>query len=151
MPYLTFTKPAGGEFSFDLGGYLKEDPFDRAQFFCEVKNYTGAHDQHPLYQEYLAKCYAVWASTRRPYEFMWITWHPFQVGEWASLCSADKLARAVEAHPEYLPAEHEIDYAGCKDLAERLWLIVLSVKQEDLCLTPSMVATLRAEEARGIE
>lgn len=147
--YLTFSKPSGSEFSFDLRGYLTGDPFNNVQFLAEVKKYSEAGDQHPLYQEYLAKCYRAWRVGGGPYEFMWITWHPFQVGEWRALCDANKVRASVELHrADFMNNNESIDDGLCGDIAARLWLVVLSDRQETLCLTPEMMATLRAEEAR---
>jgi hypothetical protein len=147
-PYLTFARPGGNEFSFDLGGYLTGDPFNNVQFLAEVKKYQEAGDQHVLYQEYLAKCYRA-ASIRGPFEFMWITWHPFQVGEWRDLCGAAKVRASVEMHRSaYLEEGEGLDESLCAGIAERLWLIVLSEKQESLCLTSEMMAVIRGEEER---
>lgn len=147
--YLTFANASGEKFSFDLGGYLTGEPFNGVQFLAEVKNYEGAADQHPLYQEYLAKCYRVCRLGVGPREFMWITWHPFKIGEWRQLCGAEKVKSSVDLHRStYLDDGEVIDEGLCGDLASRLWLIVLSEKQETLCLTPDMMAVIRADEER---
>jgi hypothetical protein len=147
--YLSFTKPDGSTFSFDLGGYLNGAPFNEVMFFAEVKNYTAASDQNTHYEEYLAKCYRTTVQTNKTYEFMWITWHPFNLSGWSKLCSSETLVSCVEKHKdEYLAHGENVDEALCGVLADRLWLLVLSEKQENLCLTDEMVGTLKAEAAK---
>lgn len=146
---LEFNWPhAGGEpFSFDLGGELYGDPFDRHFFVAEVKNYSsdtlGGH-----YDDYLAKCYLVLRDhPRSANQYMFLTWHPFRVTTWTQQCEPETIVGGCLRNKRRLFDEEEDDAARGKidmslvnQLAERLWLVVLSEKQEQL---------LMSEEDRG--
>lgn len=139
---LTFHWETGNTFSFDLGGLLRGGDYHRQEFFAEIKNYSDAHDQGTLYTEYLAKCYrALKLMPARCDHFMWLTWHPFSVKKWADLCSAKEVQRAVIENRErclgiekQAEAEVAVDARLCEEVASRLWLIVLSEKQETLVI-----------------
>ena len=137
---LTFSWASTGEFSFDLGGTLQGAELHGKNFFAEVKKYSSAGDQGTEYPKYLAKCYL--ALTQRPEwcdHFMWITWAPFSVTKWPNLMSAEYVAQSVklEKHRKRTlgTADAEPDLDHCAEVARRLWLIVLSDKQEVLRLT----------------
>lgn len=138
---LTRKWPYGGQtFSFDLGGSMRGEPFQSDQFCAEVKNYQSSGDQGTHFFEFLAKCYV---AQSEEYLFgdhyMWITWAPFLVTSWAQLSSPEKVEEGVIQHRERIfgtPSEEEarrqIDASVVKGVAERIWLIVLSEKQEKL-------------------
>jgi hypothetical protein len=132
----------GTPFSFDLGGLLRGGKFDGQEFVAEIKNYTTAGDQGTSYPEYLAKCYRAFTSApSRLDHFMWLTWHPFSLGAWASLCESQTVQGAVVRHRVKCLGEHDetranrlLDVDICQSVADRLWLIVLSAKQEELVI-----------------
>ena len=129
-PFLTFQNAIGGEFSFDMCGILDLDQ-GRTSFFGEVKKYSDIGSQPQEYTEYLAKCYRAALSHENPYHFMWITWHPFSVTKWSRLCTAAEVRAAVRAYKaEYCGDAQDINVDLCDELADRLWLIVLSNRQE---------------------
>ena len=70
---------------------------------------------------------------------MWITWAPFSVTKWPKLMTADYVAESVtlaKHREKALGADDaDPDPDHCLDVAQRLWLIVLSDKQEVLRLT----------------
>lgn len=154
---LTFEWSKGrGSFSYDLGGVLRGGEFHQQEFLAEVKYYSQAGDQPDLYQEYLAKCYRAF-DTRpdRCDNFMWVTWHPFSVSKWASLCSAEEVHRAVIKHRDRalgVPDQYEAESAFCIDTAEdvaaRLWLIVLCERQENLVISPEHRAVVRSHDIK---
>lgn len=151
-PFLTFQNDSGSSFSFDLGGILNLEG-GNAQFFGEVKKVSGESGQGGLngtYHEYLAKCYKVSTSIDMPAHFMWITWHPFSQSTWSALCDAATVVGAVNHHKETYCAAGEVDEDLCAALAERLWLIVLSDRQEKLSMSDAMLGEVRAAIVRGV-
>lgn len=141
--FLSFAKATAQSFSFDLGGILHLNS-GRAQFYAEVKYYSGVGGQPAMYEEFLAQCYRATDLHKMPYHFMWITWHPFSITNWSSLCDAATIKSAVNARKaEYLNEDAVVDEELCDALADRLWLIVLSDKQETLSMPDEMLAELR--------
>lgn len=136
---LTFDWPQGGQsFSFDLGGWLRYGSFDGQMFFAEVKKYANASDLGRHYQEFLAKCYV--AYQERPQytdHFMWVSWAPHASTRWESLTAPQKVREAVSAQagrifPAGTDPADAVDQAVCEAVSERLWLLILSDKQEKL-------------------
>jgi hypothetical protein len=150
VPFLSFPDADGGEFSFDMGGILHLDA-GKAPFLGEIKKYDVVGDQPAMYKEYLAKCYRTCVATGNPYHFVWITWHPFSQTNWTNLCTADEVRSAIHAHKKTYCGEHvDVDDAVCAELAERLWLIVLSDRQERLSMTDEQLGVLRRAEVHGV-
>jgi hypothetical protein len=142
---MTFNWPSGKQtqFSLDLGGLLCGGEFDNDIFMAECKKYSTPGDQGTHYLSYLAKCYVI-ASNPQCYvdHFMWITWCPFNVQDWNKLLSKEWIERALHKHSadvfgEIPPAEvsSHIDDEVVAWVADRLWMIVLSEKQEKLVIT----------------
>jgi hypothetical protein len=148
---LTFQWTDGASFSFDLGGVLMGGDYEAQEFLAECKKYYKAQDQGVAYVEYLAKCYR--ASVTNPDRcdnFMWITWAPFSIGKWDRLCSAEEVAAAVQLHrARAIQDGTEVDFELCRTVSERLWLIVLSDRQESLVITPEHRALITADRVRG--
>ena len=148
--FLTFPNTTGGEFSFDMGGLLDLEE-GKAPFYGEVKKYSVVGSQPEEYTEYLAKCYRATAIYGRPYHFMWITWHPFSQTKWSQLCTAAEVRAAVDVHKtNYCGDDQDIDEDLCDDLANRLWLIVLSNRQEGLSMSNEMLGELRKAVVQGV-
>ena len=149
-PFLMFTDTTGREYSFDMGGLLILDE-GKATFYGEVKKYSGVGSQSEEYTEYLAKCYRATSEDGRPYHFMWITWHPFSQTKWSRLCTAAEVRTAVSVHKtNYCGDGQDIDEDLCADLAARLWLIVLSDRQEGLSMSDEMLGELRKAAVLGV-
>ena len=148
---LTVTRPGGNDRSFDLGGVIRGGDLDGHQFFAEVKNYRAAGDQPKQYGDYLANAYCKMLEGREKlYQFMWITWHPFSVSRWVKLCETTEVrAKVSERQTEWLGSEISIDEELCEIVADRLWLIVLSEKQEQLCMSNEMLGDLRRRVTLG--
>jgi hypothetical protein len=161
---LTRYWPQDGEpFSFDLFGTLQTEELnqhgviDNDGFYAEVKNYTSASDLGTHYSEYLAKCY-VMLLLKDPFadHFMWISWHPHNVKTWNELCTAGTVSNAVmrdrkrifdpTLSDEQALAEGDSDL--CEEVAKRLWLIILSEKQETLTLSEHNLGLIRADEVK---
>lgn len=157
---LSYPWADGGTFSYDLGGVLLGDEFHGHEFVAESKFYKSHHNQGTLYVEYLAKCYrALSLQPDRIDHFMWITWAPFSVTRWEDLMTAQEVRAAVEAHAPRVfgRKSSELDTGDisddlCKSVAERLWIIVLSEKQEKLVISRENLAIIRAREVeRGLK
>ncbi|MEC4014922.1 hypothetical protein [Streptomyces sp. H27-D2] len=156
---MTFQWPAGKqtEFSLDLGGLLCGDEFDNDIFMAECKKYSTPADQGTHYLSYLAKCYVMLSQQPEAAEhFMWITWCPFNVNDWNKLLTEGWVARAVEKHGKDIfgdvtseEAESFTDPEVVKKVAERLWMIVLSDKQEALVITREHRALIQHHEVMG--
>lgn len=156
---LEFNWPHGGQqpYSFDVGGILSGGEYDGHFFVVESKNYDDAHDQGFHYDDWVAKCYL----TRRDHyrladHFMWITWHPFRLGKWKKLCSPEavidglllprNIERVFDTKNEE-EARSKIDQDLIVDVADRLWLIMLNEKQENLVITPQHRGLILAHQA----
>ncbi|MFF0525337.1 hypothetical protein ACFYTC_42145 [Actinomadura nitritigenes] len=149
---LTFEWADGSEpFSFDLGGILLGEDLEGQEFFAECKKYANAYDQGKHYRKYLAQCYrALHLRPERCDNFMWITWAPFDVTVWEELLSAKRVRQAVLEHsakvlnePRKEQAESLVSEEMCEDVSDRLWMIVLSDRQERLTLTREHLAVIR--------
>lgn len=156
VPKLTFPwQSARGDFSFDLGGLLRGGPLEGQQFLVESKFYKNSGGQGTMYREFLAKCYC--ALLARPQvcdHFFWITWAPFLVDNWANLTSSEFVSDAVLKHREDALDEADkesarslIDTSLVKTISDRLWIIVLSRRQEqELIMTKEHLALIRQHE-----
>ena len=155
---LTFNWPHGKqtEFSFDVGGILFGEEFDNHLFVAEVKNYsTDSQGKH--FDDFLAKAYCVLKNhSQVADQFMFLTWHPFRVTSWTRLTEADTVVAACLSNSERLLGEADagkaqalLDDDVIDELCGRLWLIVLSEKQEELLISPrdrALIVTRRIEE-----
>ncbi|MFI6730883.1 hypothetical protein NRF20_00510 [Streptomyces sp. R-74717] len=154
---LTLPWPYGGRtFSFDLGGAMRGDPYQNDMFCAEVKNYAQPSDQGTQFDEFLAKCYvAAQAQHHLSDHFMWITWAPFRANSWSVLNSPGQVETAVLQHSSRVfgtsdteEARKLLDAELAQSVAERLWLIVLSDKQETLLPLKDWAAIVAAELTR---
>ncbi|MBT9605744.1 hypothetical protein [Microbacterium sp.] len=139
---LAFQWHDNSSFVYDMGGVFRGGPLANQTFMAEVKNYSTVGKQGPMYEEYLARCYR--ARQEIPgftEQFMWITWHPFSQGSWTKLTTAEAVRDAVIKYaPKALgvdvgEATSAVDDTVCAEVAETLWLLVLSDKHELLMLS----------------
>jgi hypothetical protein len=135
---LTFAWLNGLAFSFDLGGTLLGGDVDGQEFFAESKKYKAAQDQIPEYDAYLAKCYVAYSvQPTRCDNFMWITWAAFGTTIWDKLLSSERVQKAVSENAERAlgvpktDAGTKLDITRCDEVSSRLWIIVLSDRQEE--------------------
>lgn len=143
-------------FSFDLGGIMRGGDLEAHQFSAEVKRYARESDQPQKYRRFLAQCYvAVQEREHLCDHLMWITWAPFKASIWDEHCSAARVRQAVLEHHELVfgtasaaEAEAQVDDEHAKAVAERLWLIVISDKQERLLPLREWQAVIDAEIRR---
>lgn len=152
VPKLNFDWETGGSFSFDVGGVLRGGEVDAKEFLAECKLYKAAQDQPQLYKEYLAKCFRVWkVAPSRADNFMWITWAPFSAKTWDKLCTAERVREAVMANENRVGAENVTTLEeDCAAVAERLWVIVLSERQErSLTMSREHLAVIKFHVTKG--
>lgn len=134
--------------SFDLYGVYGSK---NRLFFAEVKYHRRAPLYAKHYYDFLAKCYCRSLAYDGPsYDFMFITWHPFLVTRWSMLRTGESVFRAIGERQEWLAHNHVINESLCRDIATRLWLIVLSDRSIHLQLPPKIARTVYAKyQARG--
>ncbi len=144
---LTFPWPHGGEpYSYDLGGILFGGEFDNQFFLAECKQYKDASDQGTHYDKFLAQSYVTLRDHGRLADhFMWVTWAPFRIGTWSKQSDPDAIRTALlhnnnrervfGAGTDVSAATAMIDQGIVSDLAERMWIIVLSARQERLVIS----------------
>lgn len=150
---LTFPWPQGGlPFSFDLGGKLRYGPFDGQLFYAEVKKYTVVSNLGTHFKSFLAKCYVAYQAVPSYTDhFMWISWTPHGVTKWAELASQAEVKAAVRAHASRIfPADTDLDTAVddemCAKVSERIWILILSDKQEALVPSTQHLSLIHAHE-----
>ncbi|MGW2117026.1 hypothetical protein [Streptomyces zhihengii] len=130
----------GTPFSYDLGGVMRGGDWDGQMFCAEVKWRRNASDQGPAYKSFLAKCYvALSQGYMLGDHYMWISWAPFRANDWDQLTSPQAIREAVLAESLRIfgiedpgTAAESIKDELLVDLSERLWLVVMSEKQERL-------------------
>lgn len=129
---------------YDLFGSILRNP--PAPLYVEVKNYTTPSSKQPKeHWEFLANAYSITAQdlkdgTDGRREFMWITRHPFSQTDWADLTSAERIKDALTVHhPECLAGE-QLDADLLATVSQRLWLLVVHKRQEELTLTAQELA-----------
>lgn len=136
----------GATKAFDMRGVHVHDDgrTNRCPVYLEVKNYDTEGGQGPKYQQYLRDCYLAAAKQRQDgvdeeTEFMWLTWHPFSLGKWSRLCSEEELRAALASLEEAL-----IDEDLVRALPARLWLVVLSRRQEQMTMGDRLLGEIRS-------
>jgi hypothetical protein len=148
----TLTGLNGVRKTFDLTGFFLGD--DRRPLFVEVKNYNTVGDQASEYTKFLATAYSVTADgiardLDRRTEFMWATWHPFSQTKWRRLTSEEEIGSALRAHPEI--SGDSVDREIVRRVAERLWLVPMHRRQDELLMTRDELLTVhRALGRKGI-
>lgn len=154
---LTFSWPHGGQnFSFDLGGTLKYGEYDGHEFFAESKNYAEPSDLPKHYSKFLAQCYVAYDKMpSRADHFMWIAWSPHSITDWPKLTTSDYVRTHVLKHRERVfGTDDEAKAAALVNedvvsaVASRLWLVVLSQKQETLVISKEHRGVIEAYETR---
>jgi len=141
---LEFAWPNGSSeaFSFDLGGRFRGDPLDNQSFVAEVKHYRKELDLPVHFKNFLAKCYvALGAHPQRCDHFLWMSWAPFQAQKWDEHTTAPSVAKAVlhRANRQRVfgtsdedEAKGLVDAERLSRVADRVWLVTLNDKQEQL-------------------
>lgn len=140
---LTYPWPFGGRgYSYDLGGILFGGDLDQQSFLVECKKYTNPN-QGTHFDKFLAQSYVTLRDHPQLSDhFMWITWHPFRSTSWNDLYNAESIRVALVAEGKRIfDTEDEtailskIDSGIVDDLVNRIWIIVLSDRQEGLVIS----------------
>jgi hypothetical protein len=142
---LEFAWPHGGQtFSFDLGGKLRGGTFEGHMFLAEIKNYRYESDLPAHWRKFLAECYvALDAKPERCDHFMWVSWAPFQAQSWHKHRTVDAIRKAllhkdnrerVLGTADEVAATAAVEEARLGKVADRLWMITLSERQEELVI-----------------
>jgi hypothetical protein len=146
---LHFRWPYGAkrQFSFDLGGNFRGDDLDGQSFLAEIKNYRCENDLPTHFRDFLAKCYvALESKPDRCDHFLWISWSPFQARRWDKHATSNSVRNSVvhsANRKRVLGVDSETDAVAklnadlTVQVADRIWLVTLSSKQEQLVLTES--------------
>lgn len=138
--------------AFDLRGVLvDEDGKNGPPLWVECKGYeAGPGNQGTQYPRFLANCYSVTqaiideAERSDPrHEFMWITWHPFSQTKWAKLRTGDEVESAIEKHKDEVLGDRTIDKEVVRLVAERLWLLILSDRHDELMMSKYFLGKIR--------
>jgi hypothetical protein len=145
----TLARLDGAEKRYDLAGYLFTQP--KTPLYVEAKDYDSAGGkQGGEYWAFLSNAYSITARDlssvsgdgRR--EFAWVTRHPFQVTDWADLTTPKRIEMALDRDPAALGGKPR-DADIVKLTSDRVWLLVVHKRQEDLVLTPAELAMIEAQ------
>lgn len=158
--------PNGGSparFSFDLGGTFRGDHLENQSFVAEVKAYKKENDLPTHFRDFLAKCYvALESRPGRCDHFLWVSWAPFQAQQWDRHATTENVKRSVLHSANRVRAlglsdESEAAVKVSADLlaevAQRVWLVTLSEKQEKLVLSMNHyveIVKMITSERRGV-
>lgn len=145
LPWSVYDHPAmttlprldGTKKIYDLAGYFLGS--NRRPVYIESKHHFTEGGQGLAYPEYLANAYSTTLKSLldgvdNEREYMWVTWHPFSLGRWSKLTTAEEIYDALERNPEVLNGS-SIEEELVRKVARRLWLVVLSKRQEELFLS----------------
>jgi len=130
-------------YSYDIGGLFSGEELEGEAFLVECKKYS-TDNQGDHFDKFLAQSYVTLRDDRRLADhFMWITWHPFRIKSWTELHSQGSILKALKRERERVfgegTAEEAVeglaDAAVIEDLAKRIWVIVLSDRQEGLVIS----------------
>jgi hypothetical protein len=144
----TLTKLDGTVKRYDLFGSIFTRPIK--PLYVEVKNYDSSGGKQPAeYVEFLANAYSITAKDiqsgqdgRR--EFMWVTTHPFSMNSWPTLTSPSAIKDALGKCPDTLNG-NEVDVNLLDLVSDRVWLLVLHRRQEELMLTREELSLIEAQ------
>ena len=142
---------------FDLKGFHLGDKTQRRDLYVECKRYNSASGQHAYFREFLAIAYSFHSFQKDLHgvdvadDFIWVTSHPFQIGQWAELCTKSFMLDVLsdDKNQKYLGDDHEVDEELAQAVASRVWLLVLNEdKQMKVSLTSSELKTAMTQLKR---
>lgn len=106
----------------------------------ECKRYSTPGGQYTEFQKLLAIIYSSEVLEIEEYSkssgahYFWITSHPFNLENWATLERHEQVTKALERYPQVLLGA-EIDQDLIRDIADRISVLVFSQKQIPLILS----------------
>lgn len=141
---LQYPWPHGGKgYSYDLGGIFHGGDLEQQSFMVECKKYSTDNQGTP-FDKFLAQSYVTLDTYPQLADhFMWITWHPFRLKSWNDLYNEDAIRKAAVAERARLFGDNVTEEQALQqvkpeivtDLASRVWVIVLSDRQESLVIS----------------
>ena len=137
---------------FDMVGHFRTGASRPVAVEC--KKVTGVAGQPDTYDEFLANAYSITARHVRigaddKREFMFVTWHPFSQTKWIKLRDSDAVREALGKNEAALGGD-DIDEELLRTVANRLWLMPLHDRMEELLLEPhELYKVLGALERRS--
>lgn len=143
VPRLLYPWPEGGKaYSYDLGGIFHGGDLHQQAFLVECKKYSTDNQGAP-FDKFLAQSYVTLRDHPQLADhFLWITWHPFRQTSWNELWSEQKIRDAIVSEKGRIfggvtddVARQSIDENIVTDLSKRVWVIVLSDRQETLVIS----------------
>ena len=143
VPRLLYPWPEGGKaYSYDIGGLFFGGDLHQQSFLVECKKYSN-DNQGGHFDKFLAQSYVTLKTHPQLADhFLWITWHPFRITTWNDLASEENICAALVKEKSRIfgdvtddVALASIDRAIVTDLVNRVWVIVLSDKQETLVIS----------------
>lgn len=142
-PFGTKSNLEPTEYSYDMGGILHGGDYHSQFFLAEIKKYALPQDQGNHFDKFLAQSYVTLRDEPRLADhFMWITWAPFRSKTWSSNYSSAAIVKAIKKHSsrvfdtdDKIRAEALIDLNIVQELTKRIWMIVISDKQETLVIS----------------
>lgn len=138
--------------AFDMRGHLiNADGSSGSPLLVEVKAYKVHNPaQNAAYLDFLAKCYSATAKAEEDgvdsgTEFMWITWHPFNLNDWTSLDTASWVERALDDNDlqaEYLGAAVP-NKSLMERTAERIIIVLMGKRTEELTMADWLIKDVK--------
>jgi hypothetical protein len=127
---------------FDLSGDLMdEDGQPGPEIYVESKNVKGAGDQAAGFKNFLAHAYSATARKTADLgldpkvEFMWATTCPWKGDGFREVATEQALRAAIESTDEtVIPTAHNVDDGIVRLVADRLWVWVISERQEEMVM-----------------
>lgn len=131
--------------AFDLYGLIHTR---NVPLFVENKAYTAVGGQAKAFDEFLAIAYSSTAKeiarvSDWKAEFMWVTTHPFSLGNWSTLTTRERMATALKEDENDVLNGQPIDEALLTTVSSRIWLLVLSDRQHELTLSATELHTVQ--------
>lgn len=145
------------EFTFDLGGLFQGDSLDQQGFLAEVKNHKAGGNLPKEFREFLARSYVAAGVRPATTHFVWIAWAPFSSSTWDQHCSIDSIKNAcvdplhrtrVTGEENEAEAIASLDLDRLASMADRVWKVTLSTRQEELVPALKHFEMLRGSIAR---
>lgn len=141
---------------FDLVGHMLVGK--KAPVIVECKRYTTPGGQYKEFKKFLAIAYGHTAKELETYnstresQYLWVTFHPFNLDNWSRFESYEHLKEALDEHPEYKGgADTPLNESLAHDVASRVTVLVFNPKQEALSLTREELETIRPHLIRKVK
>jgi hypothetical protein len=137
LPECTVSCLDGSLQSFDLKGRIFRS---KSPLFVENKAVKNVGHQPSQFMDFLAIAYSATAAeikrTQDPkWQFMWVTTHPFSQTDWPKLTKRARIMQALAQDTTGILKDEQISDDIVDLLVERIWLLVLNKRQQELTLS----------------